>query len=607
MNFLNNLKLKSKIIIQTSIIGGTVLIMGILMTFTLNQQKNSLEQDLTASMARSKAIVDFSLTAKDISQDVVQVQQWLTDISATRAQDGLNDGFDEAANNAAKFKVDISKALRISQDLHLSEASASLKNIQDAFPSYYDTGSKMAQSYIDEGPASGNKMMAEFDTAAERISSAVTELLEIADLELEKQNAAMSESMENVSASLTSVGVFNIIGIFIVLVIAASSVYLIQKIVGSPLSDLNILMLRLANGEDDLAVPESDRTDEIGEMAGTLQIFQDKSRENKRLEEENRIATEAQQAAEQDALEKEEQRRRQELDKEQAELAEKEARTNRISELISNFENNITEITTVMAAASTEMSSTAEQMVETSNDTKERSSNVSVASDETSKNVNMVASAAEELSSSVQEIGRQALTASEISQEAVLEAGKSESAISALSEASEKINEVIGIISDIAEQTNLLALNATIESARAGEAGRGFAVVANEVKALASQTSNATSQISSQILEMQNLTTTAVESIKNIVDVNNRSNKTTSIIQETIEQQNNATDEISQNIQRVATGTAEVSNNISRVAKGAEQTGHAGEEVLTTANELSQISDNLKKDIEQFLADVRAV
>ena len=72
---------------------------------------------------------------------------------------------------------------------------------------------------------------------------------------------------------------------------------------------------------------------------------------------------------------------------------------------------------------------------------------------------------------------------------AVSEAEHAGGAINSLAEAAERIDSIIGLISQIAAQTNLLALNATIESARAGEAGRGFAVVANEVKALAGQTS----------------------------------------------------------------------------------------------------------------------
>jgi putative methionine-R-sulfoxide reductase with GAF domain len=75
--------------------------------------------------------------------------------------------------------------------------------------------------------------------------------------------------------------------------------------------------------------------------------------------------------------------------------------------------------------------------------------------------------------------------------------------VAQLSEASTAINDVIKLISTIASQTNLLALNATIESARAGEAGKGFAVVANEVKELARETGEATTQVSEQIAAIQ--------------------------------------------------------------------------------------------------------
>ncbi len=126
------------------------------------------------------------------------------------------------------------------------------------------------------------------------------------------------------------------------------------------------------------------------------------------------------------------------------------------------------------------------------------------------------ASASEELSSSVNEISRQVTEASRIARSAVAEAEKSDKLVAGLVSVTQKIGDVVALISQIASQTNLLALNATIESARAGEAGRGFAVVASEVKGLASQTAKGTDEIAAQISEMQTATGNTAVALKDI-------------------------------------------------------------------------------------------
>lgn len=373
-----------------------------------------------------------------------------------------------------------------------------------------------------------------------------------------------------------------------------------------PLNTITGVMGTLAGGDYEIEVPGQDREDEIGVMAGAVEGFKLSALERIRLEQESREAEQVQLQREEEERKASAAREKAEAERKAAEVAEREDRANNINELITSFDSKVTEMMEVMSSSSTEMSATAKELVATSSDTKKRSSIVATASDETANNVNMVAAAAEELTSSVQEISRQVTKASDISLSAVSEAKKSEASIIALADAAEKINDVIGIISDIAEQTNLLALNATIESARAGEAGKGFAVVASEVKELAGQTSSATDEISNQIKEMQNLTKEAVNSVKSIVDVNNKSNEVTVNIQAAVEEQSAATNEISQNIQQVAKGTNEVSSNITRVAEGAEETGSAGDQVLSVADELGKISNTLKKDIELFLSNVRA-
>ena len=103
------------------------------------------------------------------------------------------------------------------------------------------------------------------------------------------------------------------------------------------------------------------------------------------------------------------------------------------------------------------------------------------------------------MSSSVNEIARQVAQSAQMARDAVDEADKTNRSVLSLAEGSQKIGEVVDLISDIASQTNLLALNATIEAARAGDAGKGFAAVASEVKSLATQTAKATEEIAAQI------------------------------------------------------------------------------------------------------------
>jgi len=119
-----------------------------------------------------------------------------------------------------------------------------------------------------------------------------------------------------------------------------------------------------------------------------------------------------------------------------------------------------------------------------------------------------------EMSSSINEIARQVEGSSKIADDAVRQAETTNHRIRDLSQAANKIGDVVKLITAVAEQTNLLALNATIEAARAGEAGRGFAVVASEVKQLAAQTAKATDEISDQINNMQIATSDSVTAIK---------------------------------------------------------------------------------------------
>lgn len=216
------------------------------------------------------------------------------------------------------------------------------------------------------------------------------------------------------------------------------------------------------------------------------------------------------------------------------------------------------------------------------------------------------AAAEEELAASVKEISRQVGNSAAISQEAVTESRQAVEQVRGLAVASERIGEVVAMITDIASQTNLLALNATIEAARAGEAGKGFAVVVSEVKNLANQTGTATDEISSQITAIQDATGTAVSAMEGIGGTIDRISEIASSIAAAVEQQGAATEEISRNMQEGSSGMELVNKNIADVNKGAGETGHAAGEMLNSTGELADQAGSLRQGVTEYLADVRA-
>jgi methyl-accepting chemotaxis protein len=201
------------------------------------------------------------------------------------------------------------------------------------------------------------------------------------------------------------------------------------------------------------------------------------------------------------------------------------------------------------------------------------------ASTETSTNMQAVAAGAEELAASVSEISRQAADALSISTKAVEQANETNAIVSGLTQAAQKIGDVVKLINNIAEQTNLLALNATIEAARAGEAGRGFAVVASEVKSLATQTSKATDEISGQIAGVQSSTASAVAVIEGISQTIARINEISAAIAASVEEQSSVTQSMSQNMQVAARGVSEISASVSEIASATQQVDAATRKV----------------------------
>ena len=272
-----------------------------------------------------------------------------------------------------------------------------------------------------------------------------------------------------------------------------------------------------------------------------------------------------------------------------------------------DFETSARAVVQAVAAAATELRFSSQAMAETAKGANEQANAVALASREASANVQAVAAGAEELAASVSEIGRQVVSSRDAARNGVRLAKATNTEVAALSSAADRIGEVVKLIQDIAGQTNLLALNATIEAARAGDAGRGFAVVAGEVKALANQTARATEDIGSQVTAIQKATEGAIRAIGTISEAIAEMETITTAIAAAVEQQDAATNEIARNVEQAATGTTGVTERVAEVSHASADTGRAADEVLGAAGELSQQSEKLGGNIEEFFVSLRAV
>ncbi len=345
-----------------------------------------------------------------------------------------------------------------------------------------------------------------------------------------------------------------------------------------PIVALQGAMRAITSGQHDVVIPGANRRDEIGSMARAVEVFKDSLIETGRLrtaQEDQRIVSEAE-------------------------------RRNAVLALAERFESGVGGIVNAVGSASTELRSTAENMARTAEEATQQTATVAEASEEASANAQAVAAAIEELNASISEIAQQVNESAQVAGHAAKQANDTNNEVQGLALAAQKIGDVVKLISEIAEQTNLLALNATIEAARAGEAGRGFAVVASEVKALASQTSKATDEISAQVGSIQSATRTSVEAIDGITRTISKVNEIASAIASAVEEQGAATREIAHNVAQAAKGTGEVSANIVGVRDAARETGVAADQVVSSAAELSLNGETLKAQVDAFLREVRA-
>jgi methyl-accepting chemotaxis protein len=441
-----------------------VLLTGFLMIFTINSL-SSISGIISEHRDRNTPLM---ITSLSLQKDIIQIQQWLTDISATRGMPGFDDGFDMASDyyNSAKDKIKVLRELGVETEL-----ADTISNDLDEF---YQTGIEMANTYIDEGTDAGNIFMDIFDPYAARIEDSVGVLLNEADEAFNNGNSMIVLSINDLYQK-------SIILFGIVILISILSFFIIQNLVIKRLKTMTGIFKDISEGEGDLTKRVDVKSkDEIGSMAVYFNNFSDTI---------HRIVSTVKE----------------------------------VSEKVSRASEELTDNSHHSAAAAEEVAQTIDEIAKGATSQAENTvggseelMHLGELIEENKRHIEVFM----QLSSRINGLVSQGLN---IIDKLTLTTEESSSAANSVyqsimktNKSSEKISEASSLITSIAEQTNLLALNAAIEAARAGEHGKGFAVVAEEIRKLAEESTDSTKVIDDMIKNLRQDAAQAVEIMKRV-------------------------------------------------------------------------------------------
>jgi methyl-accepting chemotaxis protein len=404
------------------------------------------------------------------------------------------------------------------------------------------------------------------------ISNAVLPLRDLRDAEtkLIEANGARQETAIFTAMVTLVVGGIALIGIAVALAMNLS------KSIARPIAALTQRMADLANGNNNILVPDLDRSDELGDMARAILVFRD--------------AAVAKLASDKDL-----QQAMDEIGHVLRRLSDADltVRLNGLPPAFAGLADDFNNAMEKLSGAMLTVRGSVDTITRSSAEIRQAASELSRRIEHEAESLRESATAMSKVTETVRDDAHMAVSARNEMSQARSEAeqgGKvvrqAIDAMNGIDQASKEIAEIITVIDGIAFQTNLLALNAGVEAARAGEAGKGFAVVANEVRALAQRAADAAKDVKTRVLS-------ANENVRSGVDLVDETGRSLSRIIERVSTVSDAIGNMAESSERQSTSLSQVNSAMNEMDSTTHKNAAMVEETTAAAHLLAKEADQL--------------
>ncbi|WAC59508.1 methyl-accepting chemotaxis protein [Brevundimonas sp. SL130] len=559
--------------------------------FQLSEMKTAAELN-----AESKAIIDRTHVAE---KGFIRLNSQMRGVLLT----GNADYLDVYKTGWEQFEESVA-ALQAS-NLTAEEKALVDKAQQDAMAWRTEFGTPLTEAALDLARIEAARRVVIDSGDKVRVTHITKSITQVRDIEVERMNLRDAEQASAITASFLALAVGG-------LILVAAAVFLgvqLSILMVAPVRRMTGAMSAMAQGKLDVAIPDTDRKDEVGAMAQAMQIFRDNGLRAKTLEQE----------AESMRDESETERRRREA------AAQQEATENAVvieslgkglsalaeGDLIYRIDAPFPERSEILKTdfnrSIARLEETVTGVLGSVHGIDSGAGEISQASDDLSRRTEQQAASLEETAAALDEITATVrMTAEGATKAAEVTSGARQSAeasgavvmnavqaMQKIEGGSRQISQIVGVIDEIAFQTNLLALNAGVEAARAGESGRGFAVVASEVRALAQRSAEAAKEI-------KTLISSSGSEVENGVRLVSEAGSALQAIASQVNDISALVVEIAASAKEQATGLHEINIAVNQMDQVTQQNAAMVEEATAASNSLRQETAELSAQVSFF-------